>query len=327
MPSASVARRDDDVIERERGRSAHSVTRPSTQTTVSPPTQMSSPIAIDVDAAGATDRGALRSRHSAAGAMPAPISHCARLAFRLPVTGSSGTPSVGDEGADLELRRLVGRDAGPRRDDADLAGRASPRSRARAPAPRRASRAARRPSRAVVDPLRGLDRRGLDAQAADQLRQHRRLDVAAAPQRRRRERQALAVAPDPHQADAALLDDVGAARPAAGGQPRVAAAERRMAGERQLALGREDAHPVVGLGDRSARSRNVVSLRFVQRANACMRAASSASAPWTTASGLPSSGVSVKTSTWVKAKRLSCGFLQHARQRGDAVVDQRRRRR
>jgi hypothetical protein len=52
----------------------------------------------------------------------------------------------------------------------------------------------------------------------------------------------------------------------------------------------EDADAVVGAGVVGC-SRNVVSLRLVQLAKACICASSSASAPCTTASGLPFSGV------------------------------------
>ena len=72
---------------------------------------------------------------------------------------------------------------------------------------------------------------------------------AAAHDRRGGERQAAVGAAHPHETGRALLHhDVGARRLAAGLQPGVARAERRMAGEGQLAARREDPHPVVGAG-------------------------------------------------------------------------------
>ena len=72
-------------------------------------------------------------------------------------------------------------------------------------------------------------------------------------------------------------------------------AERRVPGERQLGLRREDADPHVGaLGLR--RSTKTVSDRFVSRASACIVSESRSRASVKTASWLPASGVSVKTS-------------------------------
>ena len=66
-------------------------------------------------------------------------------------------------------------------------------------------------------------------------------------ERRRRERERRAVTPDADETDAALLHDLaGRTRRAAVLEPGVAAAERRMAGERQLAARGEDADAVVG---------------------------------------------------------------------------------
>ena len=59
-----------------------------------------------------------------------------------------------------------------------------------------------------------------------------------------------------------------------------------MAGERQLADGREDAHAVVGLGAVGG-STNVVSERFVQLAKRCISSVENASPSSTTATGLP----------------------------------------
>ncbi len=81
--------------------------------------------------------------------------------------------------------------------------------------------------------------------------EQRLFDRPFAQQRRRGEGKPLAVALDAqsHETGAALLHDLLAAL-ASGLRraPGVAAAERRMAGERQLEHGREDPQPVVGLG-------------------------------------------------------------------------------
>ena len=73
-------------------------------------------------------------------------------------------------------------------------------------------------------------------------------------------------------------------------------ADRRMAGEGQLARRGEDAQRRGVDGSRGART-NTVSARLNSRAIFCMRASSSPSASSTTASGLPASGASVKTSS------------------------------
>ena len=155
-----------------------------------------------------------------------------------------GHPEAGHEGTHLEARVL------PRRLRAHHAQleRADRRPvRPQRQHLRRALQHHRAPARAVVDPLvmQHLGRR--HAQAGDDARQQLGLERPAAAQRRRREGQAAAVAADAHQADAALLHHQRrVARHAAGGQPGVAASERRVAGKRQFAAGREDAHAVVG---------------------------------------------------------------------------------
>ena len=177
----------------------------------------------------------LGSRRSARGARPAPISHCASPACRLPVTGSSFGPAAADERAHLELR-LAARRAAARRRRCPAASRL-------AKSGFSASSSSREPSMTATQPgplSTHCDARialRVDAQAArDRRRASRASTVAAAPQRRRREREPLAVAAHAHEADAALLHDlVARARLAAGREPRVAGAERRMARERQLA--------------------------------------------------------------------------------------------
>ena len=72
-------------------------------------------------------------------------------------------------------------------------------------------------------------------QLAGDLLEHRLVDRAGPEQRRRGEAEQAVAAPDPHQAGAALLHDhAGLPRLAAGLQPRVAGAERRVPGEGQL---------------------------------------------------------------------------------------------
>ena len=65
------------------------------------------------------------------------------------------------------------------------------------------------------------------------------------------ERQAFAVTAQLHQPHAAFLHHVFAARHAAGLEPGVAAAQRRVAGERQFTTRAEDAHAVVGARGRA----------------------------------------------------------------------------
>ena len=79
------------------------------------------------------------------------------------------------------------------------------------------------------------------------------VDRAVAQQRRRLEREPVP-ARDGDQPGAALLHDGLAARRTTRFEPRVRAAERRVAGERQLAAGGEDPQPVVGLGAGRARA-------------------------------------------------------------------------
>ena len=89
----------------------------------------------------------------------------------------------------------------------------------------------------------------LERQRADDLAHRRQLQRPAAAQWRRGKCEAGSVAAHAHEAHAALLhDDVLAVRLAARGQPGRATAQRGVAGKRQLAAGREDAHAVVGAG-------------------------------------------------------------------------------
>ena len=151
---------------------------------------------------------------------------------------------------------------------------------------RRASRASPRPAGPVVDPLRGPDRGGCDAQAAAICAS---TSGASAPLRSSGGAAKASRSPltaDAHEAGAALLHDLVAARPVARGEPGLAAAQRRMAREGQLARGREDAHPVVGARHRGG-SRKVVSLQVGPARKGLHRASSSRSASCTTAKGLP----------------------------------------
>jgi enterochelin esterase-like enzyme len=90
------------------------------------------------------------------------------------------------------------------------------------------------PARPVVDPLRVDDVGAGDSEHGGDLRHERRLDVAGSDQRRCGEGQTRTVAAELHQPHRALLDDRVAGRATAGLQPRVAAADRRMAREREL---------------------------------------------------------------------------------------------
>lgn len=97
------------------------------------------------------------------------------------------------------------------------------------------------------------------------------LDRAAAEQRRRREREAVASAPDRDRPRLALLeDDVARARVATRLEPRVAGAERRMPGERQLRHRGKDPHAVVGRRRRQD-ERRLGEVRPVREALHCLR--------------------------------------------------------
>ena len=188
-------RRDDEVIEGERrlsvrrgrrdGQVAHSVTWPSTQTTVWPPIQMSAPtrstctrparpsaraLARDV-AIAARDR-----RRSA-------IARGRRSGCRSPdlrATPTDGTKARTSNCASSRRPRATGRRRRARADP-------SPRSRARsASTASRESSSSGDPAGPVVDPLRRAQRVGRDAQAARDLRdappaRPRRCAAAAAP--------------------------------------------------------------------------------------------------------------------------------------------------
>src|SRR5206468_11804499 len=91
------------------------------------------------------------------------------------------------------------------------------------------------PVRAVVAPGIAHDVAARDAESAGDQRHVVLWQRAALAQRRRREREALALPAQLDEADAALLHDELAAGPAARLQPRMAAAQRRMPGERQFA--------------------------------------------------------------------------------------------
>jgi hypothetical protein len=102
------------------------------------------------------------------------------------------------------------------------------------------------PVRAVVAPRVGDDLVALDAEPARDQCHIVLIQRFAALERRRGESQSLSVAANPNETGAALLDHVVTARFAAGGQPRVAGSERRVAGEGQFTPGTEDANAVVG---------------------------------------------------------------------------------
>ena len=153
-----------------------------------------------------------------------------------------------------------------------------------------------------------VERRAPRSTCVEQRRLDRPRARAAAPRTRRRPpSRRMSTRPTPHCCTTAP----GALRHAAALEPGVAAAERRMAGERQLAARREDAHAVVGRrvgGRRAGRSSRsgwssartpASARRRARRRRARRRAGCRAAAP------------SVKTSTWVKAKaalapRASC---------------------
>ena len=124
------ARGDDEVVELDHsggsaGALAHKRTSPRMQLTLLPPIQTASP-------PRATRAPARRGRaprpappRSARARGPRRSAIAARLAFRLPVTGSSAMPTVEHEGAHLELRTRA--PAGYGADDADLGERSQRR--------------------------------------------------------------------------------------------------------------------------------------------------------------------------------------------------------
>jgi hypothetical protein len=143
------------------------------------------------------------------------------------------------------------------------------------------------PAGPVVHPLVGQHLVVTEAEGLDDLVQVLGLDGPAATGGRGRERQQAGAPPYLDQTGIALLAD--AVRPrwrCAPFQPGVGRAERRVAGEGQLAARGEDPQPVVGRGRGGGRT-NVVSERFVHRAMRCMSASSRSSASRITATGLP----------------------------------------
>ena len=328
-------------LETRRGRRSASLTAstsPRMQVTVSPPTQIVVALAGDADAAGAAEPRALRGDVALAARDRSPISHSPRPALRLPVTGSSYSDGRPTKPRTSNAHSLPG---GMRADDAD-------RCESAASAPRSGSRREHRRRRVEQQPSQlgplfshcAATRRSRRRRARRARRRGRRPTRRFAHERRRGEggagrRERMRTRPTPHccTTSPALFG----APPRS--QPRVAAAERRMAGERQLAARREDADAVVGARGRSARAGRSSRSGWSSARSACMRASSSASAPCTTASGLPSSAVAVKTSTWVKAKRahgatavpraaaatartpLRLQVAQGGGERGDAALD------
>ena len=174
-------------------------------------------------------------------ARPLPSSHCATDALRLPVTGSStDAPSLGKN---ARSSNAVSDPAALRADHADV-------EIARVGADRQHGVGILEqhgdPARPVVRPRDVDDLRPVDAQHPRDALDVLVVDGAGADQRRRGEREPVIGAPDRHQPGAALLHDhVVLLRAPAGLEPRVAGAERRMPGERQLQHRREDPHAVV----------------------------------------------------------------------------------
>ncbi len=160
------------------------------------------------------------------------------------------------------------------------------------------------PVRAVLERLRRDDVFAARAERGDDGVEIVGADLGAR-QRRRGERVAGAVAADAHRADLALLDDLARrVRPAAALEPGVAAAERRMAGEGQLAARREDADAVVGarVGRREQERRLAEVGPARERLHALVvEARRRRGRP---RAGCRAARVAVKTSTWVKAKLL-----------------------
>src|SRR5206468_5488003 len=105
------------------------------------------------------------------------------------------------------------------------------------------------PPGAVVEPVAVDDLAALDAEEAGDVTERRVVERSGAHERRTHEREPAVRAADRHEPRTALLDgDVAGLRGAAGLQPGVAAAERRVTGERELVRRREDPQPVVGTG-------------------------------------------------------------------------------
>ena len=209
-----------------------------------PPTHICVAVALDVHAPGAPQPRALR-RDVAAAAPALPISHCARLALRLPVTGSSAMP-IGAAKARTSNAHVGARAAArrPRRPSRRALQRRVSGSSASTASARSSSSA--EPARAVVEPARG-EHGARDAERRAHRGEQRRLDRSlasgGAANASRSPSCRIVTSPTAH-----CCTTRRASRHAAARQPGVAAAERRMAGERQLAARREDAHAVVGLG-------------------------------------------------------------------------------
>ena len=157
--------------------------------------------------------------------------------MRLPVTGSSrSAPSLGRRRGPRTsgvpsgcspTRPSPGRSRSGRREHASRVGQQE-----------------RDPPRAVVDPLRGLDGVPRDPERRARLDDHVLLGRAGADERGRGEREPPARGGS-GRARAHSYDLAAAPRRAAGLEPCVARAERRVAGERELGPRREDPDPVV----------------------------------------------------------------------------------
>ena len=240
-----------------------------------------SPSAADVHAPAAPERGALARRR--APQRPVSSSQPASDALRLPVTGSSTAAAApgrtrAPRGSPSARRRRRRRRRGRESAGLERQHRA------------RASEQHAEPARAVVDPRRVDDAVAPSAEARQRLRRARR--PRPGPERHQRrggEREPAVGPPDRRSARRRTPGDRRARAPPAP-RPGVAGPERRVPGERQLAVGGEDPHAVVGLGPVGG-STNVVSERFVQCAKRCISSVVRPSASSTTATGLPTKGV------------------------------------
>jgi hypothetical protein len=146
-----------------------------------------------------------------------------------------------------ELERALGAD-GVRADDADVQALARRRRRLEREHGLGAVENHDDPPGAVIGPLGIYDVGAINAQHRSNPVDECALDGPAAEQRRRGEAERAVGAADPYETDPALLDDlVVAPSRTPGGQPRMAAAQRRMPGERELVRKSEDPHPVVGV--------------------------------------------------------------------------------
>ena len=160
------------------------------------------------------------------------------------------------------------------------------------------------PPRAVVQPLRRAHaRRSTPSAATTRASSPASTGCASAAARRRRAVRPRrgGCAPGPRRIAARSR---ARARPAAGLEPGVAAAERRVAGERQFAAGVKMRSAWSAPGSDGGVTK-VVSESCVQRAKRCIVASSRPVPSRTTASGLPRQDSAEKTSTCAKGRPLT----------------------